>query len=139
VDAFVFVNKAGKRQAVRYQMVPAHLVHLTPADAAKRAPDFLETEITDRLKHGSVTFELKAQLAGTGDQTADPSKPWPASRSVVDLGVVTINRAVPDSDEAQKKLLFLPTNLIDGIEASDDPLIALRGGAYAVSYSRRNP
>jgi catalase len=46
---------------------------------------------------------------------------------------------VPDSDEAQKKLLFIPTALTDGIEASDDPLIELRGGAYAVSFSRRNP
>jgi catalase len=46
---------------------------------------------------------------------------------------------VPDSDEAQKQLLFLPTLLTDGIEASDDPLIALRGGAYPVSFSRRNP
>jgi catalase len=58
---------------------------------------------------------------------------------VVDLGVLTITRAVPDSDEAQKKLLFLPTNLIDGIDASDDPIIPIRGGAYAVSFSRRNP
>jgi len=33
--------------------------------------------------------------------------------------------------------LFLPTALIDGIEASDDPLIQLRGAAYAVSFSRR--
>jgi hypothetical protein len=29
--------------------------------------------------------------------------------------------------------------LIDGIEASDDPLIELRGNAYPVSFSRRNP
>jgi len=139
VDAFVFVNKAAKRQAVRYQMVPARLVHLMPADAATRAPDFLETELTDRLNHGSITFQLKAQLAGAGDPTADPTKPWPETRPVVDLGVLTITAAVPDSDEAQKKLLFLPTNLIDGIEPSDDPLIAVRGGAYAVSFSRRNP
>jgi hypothetical protein len=32
----------------------------------------------DRLKHGSVSFHLKAQLAGAGDQTRDPTKPWPA-------------------------------------------------------------
>src|SRR5450432_4004035 len=108
VDAFVFVNKAGKRQAARYQMVPQHLVHLTPAVAAKRGADFLETELTDRLKHGKVVFHLKAQLAGAGDQTADPTKAWPQNRSVKDLGVLTITRAVPDSDEAQKKLLFLP-------------------------------
>ena len=29
--------------------------------------------------------------------------------------------------------------LTDGIEQSDDPLIDVRNGAYAVSYSRRNP
>jgi catalase len=139
VNAFVFVNKAGKRQAVRYQMVPTRLVHLTPADAAKRGPDFLSTELTERVKRGPVTFHLKAQLAGTGDPTRDPTKAWPATRSVLDLGVLTITRAVPDSDAAQKKLLFLPTNLIDGIEESDDPLIDIRGGAYAVSFSRRNP
>jgi catalase len=139
LNAFVFVNKAGKRQAVRYQMVPARLVHLTPADAAKRAPDFLASELTDRLKHDKVTFHLKAQLAGPGDLTRDPTKTWPQGRAVIDLGVLTVARTVPDSDAAQKALLFLPTQLIDGIEASDDPLIALRGGAYAVSYSRRNP
>ena len=28
VDAFVFINKAGARQAVRYQMIPERVVHL---------------------------------------------------------------------------------------------------------------
>jgi catalase len=138
IDAFVFINKAGQRQAVRYQMVPERVVHLAPADAAKRDPNFLATELTDRLGHGAVTFHLKAQLADPGDQTRDPTQPWPESRRVADLGVLTINKLVPDSDEAQKQLLFLPTQLIDGIEASDDPLIGIRGGAYAVSFSRRS-
>jgi catalase len=139
VNAFVFVSKAGKRQAVRYQMVPTHVVHLASADAAKRAPDFLAGELTGRMKHGPVSFHLKAQLADASDQTHDPTKPWPASRRVADLGVVTITKAVADSDAAQKQLLFLPTNLIDGIEASDDPIIPIRGGSYAVSFSRRSP
>jgi catalase len=58
---------------------------------------------------------------------------------VVELGIVTIDKAVPNSLEAQKTLLFLPGQLTDGIEASDDSLIDVRTGAYAVSYSRRNP
>src|SRR4029079_2593207 len=36
IDAFVLVNKAGARQAVRYQMVPDRVAHLSSADAAKR-------------------------------------------------------------------------------------------------------
>jgi catalase len=139
INAFVFVNKAGARQAVRYQMVPDRLVHLVAADAAKRPPDFLMQELPDRLKRGPVTFHLKAQLAAAGDSTKDPTKPWPDDRKVVELGVLTIDKAVPNSAEAEKKLLFLPGELTDGIEQSDDPLIDVRNGAYALSFSLRNP
>ncbi len=139
VDAFVFINKAGEKQAVRYQMAPEKVVHLDKADAAKRAPDFLMDELPQRLKQGPVTFHFKAQLAAADDPTKDPTKPWPDTRKVVDLGVLTIDKAAENSAEAQKKLLFLPGQLTDGIEQSDDPLIGIRTEAYAVSFSRRNP
>jgi catalase len=139
VDAFVFVNAAGARQAVRYQMVPERIVHLDPAEAAKKAPDFLMDELPERLKRGPVKFRLKAQLAAPGDPTSDATKPWPDDRKLVDLGELTIDKAVANSLEAQKPLSFLPGLLTDGIEESDDPLIDVRDGAYAVSYSRRNP
>ncbi len=139
VNAFVFVNKAGQKQAVRYQMVPERANHLDAADAAKQPPDFLMNELPERLKRGPVTFHLKAQLAEPGDPTNDATKPWPDNRKLVELGVLTIDKAVANSEEAQKSLLFLPGQLTDGIEASDDPLIDVRDGAYAVSFSRRNP
>jgi catalase len=139
VDAFVFVNAAGKRQAVRYQMVPERVVHLDPADAAKRPPDFLIDELIERLKREKVVFHLKAQLAEPGDPTKDATKPWPEDRKVVELGALTIDKAVANSIEAQKALVFLPGQLTDGIEPSDDPLIDVRNGAYAESFSRRSP
>jgi catalase len=138
INAFVFVNKDGARQAVRYQFAPEQTVYLDPAQAAAKAPDFLIDELPGRLKDGPVTFHFKAQLAAPGDQTKDGSKPWPDDRRIVDLGVLTLDKAVPDSLDAQKKLLFLPTSLIDGIEESDDPLIDTRGAAYAVSFGRRS-
>jgi catalase len=139
VNAFILINDKGDRQAVRYIMAPEKLVHLAEAEAAKTAPDFLIDELPARLARGPVTFHLKAQLASPGDSTKDASTPWPNNDEVVELGVLTIDKAVPDSLEAQKKLLFLPGQLIDGIEPSDDPLIGVRDGAYAVSFSRRNP
>jgi len=139
VDAFVFVNKAGVRQAVRYQLVPERVVHLSASDAAKQPRNFLMDELPERLKHGPITFHLKAQLAAAGDSTKDPSVAWPDDRKVVELGVLTIDKVVPDSAEAEKKLLFLPGQLTNGIEESDDPLIDIRDGAYALSFSRRNP
>lgn len=138
INAFIFVTKSGQRQAVRYQMVPEKLVHLTPEEAAKKAPDFLIDDLTKRIAKKPVVFHLKAQLAAPGDQTKDGSQPWPDDRKVVDLGTLTLNKVVPNSLEAQKKLLFIPTSLTDGIELSDDPLPLVRAGAYAVSFSRRS-
>jgi catalase len=77
-------------------------------------------------------------LAQPGDQTKDASLPWPDDRKVVDLGVLTLTKVVPNSLEAQKKLLFLPTNLTPGIELSDDPLPSLRSAAYGISFGRRS-
>ena len=139
VNAFVLVNDKGERHAVRYIMAPDKLVHLSEADAAKAAPDFLIDELPARLARGPVTFHLKAQLASPGDSTKDASVPWPSGNEIVELGVLTIDKPVSDSLEAQKTLLFLPGQLVEGIEPSDDPLIGVRDGAYAVSFSRRNP
>lgn len=139
INAFVFVNAAGERQAVRYQMLPETTVHLAAADAAARAPDFLSAELPERLKQGPVAFHLKAQLAAPGDDLVDPAKPWPADRKVVELGTLTIDKVVSDSATAQKALLFLPGQVTDGIEPSDDPMIGIRDGSYAESFSRRNP
>jgi catalase len=138
INAFIFVSKTGQRQAVRYLLVPQKAVHLAPEQAAKEPPDFLSDELTQRIAQAPVVFHLKAQLAEAGDQTKDGSQPWPDDRKVVDLGTLTLNKAVPNSLEAEKKLLFTPTALTDGIELSDDPLPRVRAAAYAVSFARRS-
>jgi len=126
IDAFVFVDKA-----------PEKLVHLTADEAARKPPDFLVDDLPRRIAKRPVVFHLKAQLAAAGDQTRDPSQPWPDNRQVVDLGVLTLDKPVADSLEAQKKLAFLPTHLTDGIELSDDRLLVIRAGAEALSFARR--
>lgn len=137
IDAFVLVSKDGKKQAVRYIMEPEKVVHLTPAEADKKSPDFLVEDLPKRIAQKPVVFHLKAQLAEPGDQTKDPSQPWPDTRRVVELGVLTLNKPVADSLAAQKKLLFMPTQLTDGIELSDDTLPIVRAAAYSVSFARR--
>jgi catalase len=138
VDAFVFTDKGGHKQAFRYVITPERVVHLTAAEAAAKSPDYLVQDLPRRLKAGPVMFHIKAQLAAPGDPTVDPTKPWPDERMLVDLGVLTIEKTAADSADAQKTLLFLPGNLTDGIEPSDDPLISARDNAYAVSFGRRS-
>jgi catalase len=138
IDAFIFVNKSGQRQAVRYVIAPEKVVHITPEEAAKRPANYLFDDLAKRLAQKPLTFHLKAILAEPGDQTKDASQPWPEDRQLVDLGVLTITKIVPNSAQVEKKLLFLPTNLTPGIELSDDPLPSVRAAAYGVSFGRRS-
>jgi catalase len=138
VNAFVLIDKAGKRQPFRFQILPvAGIDHLSHDDAAKQAPNFLMEELPARVAKQPVAFHLMAQLAEPGDPTNDATKAWPADRKTVEVGTITLTKAVADSATAEKALLFLPTNLTDGIEESDDPLIDIRSQAYAVSFGRR--
>jgi catalase len=138
VDAFIFVSAAGARQPFRFRLDPvAGTDHLAPAEAAKQPPNYLMAELPSRLAHEQVVFKLMAQLANPGDPTKDATIAWPTDRKLVEIGTITLTKAVANSDDAQKKLLFLPNNLPGGIEPSDDPLIETRSEAYAVSFSRR--
>jgi catalase len=138
IDAFILVNKSGQRQAVRYVIAPEKVVHITPEEAAKQPPNYLFDDLGKRIAKKPLVFHLKVQLAEPGDQTKDASQPWPDDRKLVDLGVLTLTKVLPNSAEAEKKLLFLPTRLIAGIELSDDPLPSVRSAAYGVSFGRRS-
>ena len=50
---------------------------------------------------------------------------------------MSVIKPVNDNDAAQRKLAFDPLNLVDGIEASDDPLLEARSAVYAISRRRR--
>ena len=137
INTFFLVSATGVRRPVRYQIVPPQVVHLSREAAAQRSADFLFDDIRARIAAAPVRFELRAVLPEAGDPLTDATKMWPPERKAVTLGTFVVETVVPDSDEAQKALLFLPGNVIDGIEASDDPLISARDEAYAVSFARR--
>ncbi|KQP29662.1 catalase [Methylobacterium sp. Leaf104] len=139
VNAFVFVDRDGKRQPFRFRVVPVQGEEiLSDEEAAKRAPDYLMADIGPRIAKAPARFTVQAQLAAPGDPTNDATKPWPDDRRIVDLGVLAVSKVVPDSAEAEKALLFMPNALTDGVEVSDDPLIDARVQAYAVSFGRRS-
>lgn len=136
--AFVFVNKAGAKQAGRYQILPvAGQQYLSDADAKAAAPNFLMTDLRSRLPKAPVKYRLVLQLPGDGDKTNDASIVWAADRKTVELGTITITSVVADSDAAEKALAFDPTRLTDGIDLSDDPLPTLRSEVYMLSRMHR--
>ena len=138
INAFVFVDAAGKRQPFRYKYVPvAGAEHISATEAAKLSPDFLMDELPQRMAAGPVAFQVMAQLANAGDQTKDSSQPWPEDRRMVDLGTITLTRVAADQAKASADLRYLPNHLSPGIEVSDDPLIDARVRSYLISFGRR--
>lgn len=137
VNTFKFINAEGKVTYGRYQIVPlAHAPYLTDAQSKAAATNYLSTELERRVAKGTIRFKLMLQIAGKTDQLDDPSIAWPDSRKTVELGTIEINRLVPDTKAAEKKIVFMPNSLPKGIEV-EDPMINFRSAAYAVSFGHR--
>jgi catalase len=140
VHAFRFINREQRSQFGRYFIRPlAGEQHLDATEAASKHPDFLFKELPQRLSKAPIQFRLNLQIPNPGDPTNDASINWPDDRKQVELGILNIKSVAADSDAAQRRLIFDPTRLIDGIELGDDPLPQDRAETYSVSYSRRNP
>jgi catalase len=138
LNSFVFTNAAGTDRAVRWSLLPAAQPVFVPADEMKaRGADILEQEIGPRVAASPQRWTLSVTLAEAGDQTADPSKPWPESRRSVDVGSLVVQRIVPEPDGPCREINFDPTVLPGGMRTSDDPFPAARSAAYSVSYNRR--
>jgi catalase len=135
-NAFIATNAAGKAQPLRWRFEPvAGRVGLSDDEAKAKGGDFLRAELAERLAKGAVTFNVMAQLAQPGDQLTDPTEPWPADRTEVNMGRIAIERI---TDQACDGQTFLPTVLPAGLAPSADPVLAARAGAYAVSLGRRS-
>jgi catalase len=138
LNSFIFVDNAGAEHAVRWSLLPAaQPVSVSPDDLAKRGPDFLEQEITERVRGGPQRWTMVVTVANPGDPTADPSKAWPEDRRNVEVGTLTVQQIEPERDGPCRDINFDPTVLPTGIRTSDDPFPAARSSAYAKSYDRR--
>jgi catalase len=139
VNAFRFIDAQGTSRHARYQIHPVDGdVHLSDAEMASKSANYLFDEIAERLAKRPAKLKLVAQLAQEGDNTADGSVTWPDDRPQVELGVITLTKRAEDGDAIQRRMVFDPANLIDGIELSNDPLPAARSAIYSIAYQRRN-
>ena len=138
LNAFVFVNGAGAEQAVRWSLLPAaQPVPVSPEDLAKRGPNFLEQEITERVGSAPQRWTMAVTVANPDDPTADPTKAWPEDRRTVEVGTLIVQKIEAERDGPCREINFDPTVLPTGIRLSDDPFPAARSAAYAKSYDLR--
>ena len=138
VTAFRFTNKEGVSRFGRFKIRPeAGTEHLSSEEAAKKSASFLFDEISERLAKGPIKIRIFVQIAEGGDEVADATILWPDSRPEIEFGTVALTQRVNDSDPELRKIIFDPIPRVDGIDASDDPLIQVRSAIYLLSGRRR--
>lgn len=128
----------GKTTFVRYEFVPvAGLSHLSDDEARGKGADYLAEEIMERIALGPVGMKLLVQIAEEGDVVDDVTVQWPAERGKVELGTVWLDKIDEHGLETQRKVIFDPIPRVEGIEASEDPLLDFRAALYLNSGRER--
>jgi catalase len=136
LHAFRLTNADGESRWIRYRWVPeAGEDQLSEEEIESAVGDYLQKEIVERVAEGPVAFELVARLAEDGDPLEDPTLPWPEERDTVSLGRLEVTESIEEPTDPP--LINDPNNLCDGIEASEDRILAARSHAYSVSIDRR--
>jgi catalase len=137
LHAFWAIDAEGNRRAFRYHWIPeTREVPMSAEQDKLWPPQYLPSEMEHRVARGPVAWELVFELAEPGDQTSDLTKAWPKGRRRVRMGRMVVERVHEDPDAADK-IMYDPTDLPAGIEASDDPVLHFRSQVYIESKRRR--
>lgn len=136
LHAFRFSNAKNEARWVKWRFEPRDGVQELGDEALKTAaPNFLDAALAERLAKGPAQWDLVLTLAEAGDPLDNPTQAWPAGRTEVKVGVLSL---VKSGGDACEPVNYDPLVLSDGIEPSTtDPVLAFRSGAYAVSWARR--
>ena len=138
LNSFILTDSSGAEHAVRWSLLPAaQAIPVSPEELAKRGPDFLETEIGERVRSSPQRWTMVVTVANPGDSTADPSKAWPQDRRAVEVGTLIVQQVQAERDGPCRDINFDPTVLPSGMRTSDDPFPAARSSTYAKSFDRR--
>ena len=138
VTAFKFTNQEGISRYGRFQIHPLDgNEFLKDGEAEKKSANFLFDEISPRLAKGPIKLSVIVQMAQSRDDVNDSSVAWPDSRETINLGTITLTERVDETTPDMRKIIFDPIPRVDGIDPSDDPLIAVRSALYLLSGRRR--
>jgi len=138
IHTFKFVNRENKTRLVRWRFVPQDgEKQMSDNELKSSPPNFLEQNLIDRTKRGSVHWEMMLTIGAPGDSEDNPTLLWPANRDEVKMGTLTISSATPQKGAECEKINFDPLVMADGIEPTNDPVLLFRSPAYGISFGKR--
>lgn len=149
IHAYKFINGKGEERFFRWRLVPWQgVMKHSLSDANKQSTNYQFDDLANRLTNNKpIRYKLLAQLAEEGDEVNDSAKVWPETNEFVEMGEifveslwtfeegggVEVGEGNPKGRQ-QKRIIYDPKpRYIDGIEASDDPLIEVRTSVYLKS------
>ncbi|HEX3782473.1 MAG TPA: catalase [Pseudonocardiaceae bacterium] len=134
LHAYYLIAPDGTRRAFRYSWVPdAGSQQITDKADREWPPQYLPSEISQRTEPSwSLVFTLAAQ----GDPVDDVTKQWPSDREQHTAGRLVLTDLHPDQAGVEN-VVFDPTNVVAGMDLSDDPILHFRSAVYGESYARR--
>jgi catalase len=136
--AVKFANSQGVSRYGRFRIRPdAGTEYLSNEAATAMSPNFLFDELGAHLASQPVKLGIFVQMAEPDDDVADASTTWPASRTEIPFGRITLTGRVDDQAPERRKIIFDPVPRVDGIDPSGDPLTQVRADLYLLSGRRR--
>ena len=139
LNSFIFSDASRKRPCGALVADPAaQPVSVPPEELAKRPHNFLETEITDRIKGWSGALDdaghrRQRRRSDLGPQQGVAARPAQRRGRYAHRR----NKIEAEADGPCRDINFDPTVLPNGIRTSDYLFPAARSSAYRVSYDRR--
>jgi catalase len=136
VHTFLVTDPDGVRRPVRFSWKPVAGVRNTDSKAVLK-DQYLREELESRLRRWPARFLLMMTIGEAGDALDDPTTPWPARRTRVVMGTLTLIKVSENQAADGEHISFNPCRLAPGIEASGDPILKARKRAYEVSREMR--
>ena len=142
IHTFRWVNAEGKSRFIKYHWKPLAGVHSNVFDEAQKIagkdPDFHRRDLAESIDKGDYPeYELGVQIIEEADELKfdfdilDSTKLIPEELVPVQpIGKMVLNRN-PDNFFAEtEQVAFRPSNIVSGIDFSDDPLLQGRLMSY---------
>jgi len=142
VNTFVLVNSEGKGTYVKFHWTPHLGTHSLVWDECLKIngqdPDFHRRDLYDAIKAGAYPkWELGVQLIPMEDEDKLPYDILDCTKYVPEedypiknIGTMELNRNVTDYFAETESVAFCTSNIVPGIDYSNDPMLAVRNFSY---------
>lgn len=142
INTFRFINEQGKSTFVRFSWKAVLGVHSLLLDEAGVIggvdPDYHRRDLKEAIERGAYPqYEFGVQLIKEEDEfkydfdVLDDTKLWPEEEIPVEvIGKMTLNRTVDNNFAETEQASFDPSNVVPGINFSNDPVLQGRSFAY---------